>query len=68
MSTTFSLRVLLRGGSPKNVDNSKPLERLFFFGLGLSSPRSTKEERSDEVDDRGGVLSCLIMNSDVGSP
>jgi hypothetical protein len=68
MTTTFSLRVLLRGGSPKNVDNSKPPERLFFLGLGLSSPRSTKEGRPDEVEDRGGVLSCLMMNSDVGSP
>jgi hypothetical protein len=68
MTTTFSLRVLLRGGSPKKVESSKPPDLLFLLGLGLSSPRSVEEGRSDEVEDRGGVLSCLIMNSDVGSP
>ena len=69
MTTTFSLRLLLlRFGSPKNAESNKSPERLFFFGCGLSSNTSTKEGRPDEVEDRGGVFNCLMMNSDVGSP
>lgn len=68
MTTTFSLRVLLRGGSPKNADINRPSERLFFLDLGLSSSSSINEGRPEEVEDRGGVLSRLIINSEVGSP
>jgi hypothetical protein len=68
MSTTFSLRVLLRGGSPKNVEINKLSERLCFLGSGLSSPHSMHDERLDGEGDCGGLLSCVIINSDVGSP
>lgn len=67
MTTTFSLRVLLRGGTPKNADNNKLPDRP-FLGLGLSSRTSIYEERPDDVEDRGGVFGCLIIYSDVGSP
>jgi hypothetical protein len=69
MMTTCSLLLpLLRGGSPKKADISKPPERLFLLGLGLSSTTSTSEGRPDDAEDLGGVFNCLTMNSDVGSP
>lgn len=63
---TFSRRFLLRGGSPKKADRSRPWRRL-LLGRGLSSLMISIEGRPDDVDDRGGVFIWLRMNSDVGS-